>query len=69
MKKKKKMTTLLVAVNEDLDVQTHNERSSSSRDGRYECTSIVARVKYKYCDESAVRRTSKQERFVKTLVK
>ena len=38
----KKMTTLLVAVNEDLDVQTHNERSSLSRDRRYECTSIVA---------------------------
>ena len=38
----KKITTLLVAVNEDLDVQTHNERSSSSRDRRCECTSIVA---------------------------
>ena len=38
----KKMTTLLAAVNEDLDVQTQNERSSSSRDRRYECTSIVA---------------------------
>ena len=38
----KKMTTLLAAVNEDLDVQTYNERSSSSRDHRYECTSIVA---------------------------
>ena len=36
------MTTLLAAVNEDLDVQTHGERSSSSRDRRYECTSIVA---------------------------
>ena len=39
---KKKMTTLLAAVNEDLDVQTHSERFSSSRDRRYECTSIVA---------------------------
>ena len=39
---KKKLTTLLAAVNEDLDVQTHSERSSSSRDCRYECTSIVA---------------------------
>ena len=41
----KKMTTLLAAVNEDLDVQTYNlnkERSPSSRDHRYECTSIVA---------------------------
>ena len=38
----KKMTTLLVGVNEDLDVQTNNERSSSSRDRPYECTSIVA---------------------------
>ena len=57
---KKKMTTLLAAVNENLDVQTHNERSSSSRDRRYECTSIVASD----C-ESAVRRTSKREGCVK----
>ena len=39
---KKKMTTLLAAVNENVDVQTHNERSSSLRDRRYDCTSIVA---------------------------
>ena len=39
---KKKLTTLLAAVNEDLNVQTHSERSSSSRDRQYECTSIVA---------------------------
>ena len=39
---KKKMTTLLATVNENLDVQTYNERSSSSRDRWYECTSIVA---------------------------
>ena len=38
----KKMTTLLAAVNEDLDVQTPSERSSSSRDRWYECTRIVA---------------------------
>ena len=39
---KKKMTALLAAVNEDLDVQTYKERLSSSRDRRYEYTSIVA---------------------------
>ena len=50
----KKKTTLLVAVNEDLDVQTHNELSSSSRDRRYECTSIVA---------SEILRVSCQENF------
>ena len=38
----KRMTTLLAAVNENLSVQTHNERWSSSRDRRYECTSIIA---------------------------
>ena len=37
----KKLTTLL-AVNEDLGVPTHSERPSSSRDRRYEYTSIVA---------------------------
>ena len=40
----KKMTTLLdrrIAVNDDLDVPT-GERSSLSRDRRYECTRIVA---------------------------
>ena len=38
------MTTLLAAMNEDLDVsvKTHSERSSSSRDRQYECTSLVA---------------------------
>ena len=61
----KKMTTLLAAVNEDLDVQTHSERSSSSRHCRYKCTSIVA---------SETLRVSCQENFepkrsVKTLVK
>ena len=39
---KKKNTTLLAAVNENLDVQTHNGRSSSSKDRRYECRSIGA---------------------------
>ena len=38
----KTMTTLLAAVNENPDVQAHNERSFSSRDRRYECRSIVA---------------------------
>ena len=38
----KKMTTLLAAVSEDLDVQTHSERSSSSTDRWYKCPSIVA---------------------------
>ena len=37
----KKLTTLL-AVNEDLGVPTHSERPSSSRDRRFEYTSIVA---------------------------
>ena len=32
-----------IAVNEDRDIPTHSERSSSSRDHWYECTSIVAR--------------------------
>ena len=36
----KKLTTLL-AVNEDLGVPTHSERPSSSRDRRYEYTSII----------------------------
>ena len=36
----KKLTTVLV--NEDLDVPTHSERPPSSRDRRYEYTSIVA---------------------------
>ena len=42
----KKMATLLAELlsrNDDLDVPTmHSERSSSSRDRRYECTRIVA---------------------------
>ena len=60
----KKLTTLL-AVNEDLGVPTHSsERPSLLRDRRYEYTSIVASD----C-ESVVRRTSKQERCVKILVK
>ena len=57
-------------MNEDLDVPTHSERPSSSRDRRYECTNIVASgVKH---SDPAVKtdiRTSKQERCVKTLVK
>ena len=35
-------TACRIAVNEDLDVPTHGERPSSSRDRRYEYTSIVA---------------------------
>ena len=38
---RKRLTTLLT-VNEDLGVTTHSERPSSSRDRRYEYTSIVA---------------------------
>ena len=51
---KRKMTTLLAAVNENVDVQTHTERSSLSRDRRYECMSIV---------ESETLRISCQENF------
>ena len=36
-------TARRIAVNEDLDVPTHSERPSLSRDRRYEYTSIVAR--------------------------
>ena len=35
-------TARRIAMNEDLDVSTHSERPSSSRDRQYECTSIVA---------------------------
>ena len=35
-------TARRIAVNEDLNVPTHSERLSSSRDRRYEYTSIVA---------------------------
>ena len=64
---KKKMTTLLVSVNEDLAVQTYNERSSSSRDRRCECICIRVSSRVKNC-ESDLRRTSKKEHCVKTLV-
>ena len=36
------LTARRVAVNEDFDVPTHSERLTSSRDRRYEYTSIVA---------------------------
>ena len=38
---KKNHTARRIAVNEDLDVPTHSERPSLSRDCRYDCTSIV----------------------------
>ena len=59
---------VLTAVNEDLDVQTHSERSSSSRDRRYDCTSIVASETLRVSCRQ-IRRTSKRERGAKTLVK
>ena len=40
--KKNDHTARRIAMNEDLDVPTHSERSSSLRDRRYECTRIVA---------------------------
>ena len=57
------------AVNEDLDVSTHSERSP----GHSLCRGIVgtnvrASLRVKHC-ESAVRRNPKQERCVRTLVK
>ena len=38
----KKHTSCRIAVNDELDVPTHSERSSSSRDRRYECARFVA---------------------------
>ena len=55
------------AVNDDFDVATHSERSPSLRRGIVG-TNVRASSRVKHC-ESAVRRTSKQERCVKTLVK
>ena len=56
-------TARRIAVNEDLDVPTRSERPSSSRDRRYEYTTIVASETLRIsCQE-------KQERCVKTLVK
>ena len=62
-----KMTTS--AVNEDLDVSTHSERSPghSLRRGIVG-TNVRASLRVKHC-ESAVRRNPKQERCVRTLVK
>ena len=39
---KKDHTARRIAVNKDLDVPTHGERSSSSKGRRYECTTTVA---------------------------
>ena len=57
------------AVNEDLDVSTHSERSSghSLRRGIVG-TNVRASLRVKHC-ESAVKRNPKQERCVRTLVK
>ena len=57
------------AVNEDLDVSTHSERSPgrSLRRGIVG-TNVRASLRVKHC-ESAVRRNPKQERCVRTLVK
>ena len=57
------------AVNKDLDVSTHSERSSghSLRRGIVG-TNVRASLRVKHC-ESAVRRYPKQERCVRTLVK
>ena len=55
------------AVNEDFDVPAHSERSPSLRRGIVS-TNVRASLRVKHC-ESAVRRTSKQVRCVKTLVK
>ena len=38
--KKKDHTARRIAVNDDLDVPTHSELSSWSRDRRYKCTRI-----------------------------
>ena len=57
------------AVNEDLDVSTHSERSPSHRLRRgIVGTNVRASLRVKHC-ESAVRRNPKQERCVRTLVK
>ena len=58
------------AVNEDLDVSAHSERSPchSLRRGIVG-TNIRASLRVKLHCESAVRRNSKQERCVRTLVK
>ena len=55
------------AVNEDFDVPTDNERSPSLCRGIVG-TNVRALSRVKHC-ESAVRKASKQERCVKTLVK
>ena len=57
------------AVNEDLDVSTHSERSASHSLRRgIVGTNVRASLRVKHC-ESAVRRNPKQERCVRTLVK
>ena len=57
------------AVNEDLDVSTHSERSPSHSLRRgIVGTNVRALLRGKQC-ESAVRRNPKQERCVRTLVK
>ena len=57
------------AVNEDLDVSTHSERSPSHSLRRgIVGTNVRASLRVKHC-ESAVRRNPKQERCVRTLVK
>ena len=63
----KKFTTLL-AVNEDLGVPTHSQHPSADLRRGVVGTNIRASSRVKHC-EPAVRRTSKQERWVKTLVK
>ena len=57
------------AVNEDLDVSTHSERSPSHSLRRgIVGMNVRASLQVKHC-ESAVRRNPKQERCVRTLVK
>ena len=57
------------AVNEDIDVSTHSERSPSHSLRRgIVGTNVRASLRVKHC-ESAVRRNPKQERCVRTLVK
>ena len=57
------------AVNEDLDVSTHSERSPGHSLHRgIVGTNVRASLRVKHC-ESAVRRNPKQERCVRTLVK
>ena len=57
------------AVNEDLDVSTHSERSPSHNLRRgIVGTNVRASLRVKHC-KSAVRRNPKQERCVRTLVK